>query len=500
MDLFSNIALGLSTAASLENVLYAIFGALIGTLIGVLPGLGPLATISMLLPFTFGLDTLPALIMLAGIYYGAAYGGSTTAILVNLPGETASAVTVIDGYQMALKGRAGVAIATAAIGSFVAGTVGTFVLAAFATPLANVAFRFGGVEYFSMMVLGLLAAVSLASGSMLKSVGMVLVGLILSMVGIDLNSGTPRFTFGQAHLWDGIDFIVLAVGLFAFGEIVSSLEGGESRQSVTGKVIKLMPSREDFRRMFPAILRGTGIGSLVGVLPGAGMSMASFFSYGAEKRVSKHKEEFGKGAIEGVAGPESANNAAAQTAFIPTLTLGVPGSPVMALMLGAMIMHGIQPGPTIMTNNPTLFWGLIASMWIGNLVLVLLNLPLVGVWVKLLSVPYRALFPAILVFCCIGIYSVQFATFDIFLAVGAGVIGYGLRKLDCEPAPLVLGFVLGPIMEVNLRRALVHSRGDFSAFVTSPISLGFLVAAVGIILIVLLPAIRRRQNQIFSEG
>ncbi|GGE45593.1 hypothetical protein GCM10007276_23520 [Agaricicola taiwanensis] len=499
MDIFSNIALGLTTALSFQNVLYALFGCLLGTLIGVLPGLGPLATISMLLPFTFGLEPLPALIMLAGIYYGAAYGGSTTAILVNLPGETSSVVTVIDGYQMTRQGRGGVAIATAAIGSFFAGCVGVLVLAAFSAPLTKLAFSFGGAEYFSLMVVGLLGAVSLATGSMLKSIGMVIIGLILALIGTDLNTGVQRFTFGQPHLWDGLDFIVLAVGLFAFGEIIASLEARGDREAPIGAITSLIPTREDFRRMAPAILRGTGIGSLVGVLPGAGLSMASFLSYSLEKKVSRHSAEFGSGAIEGVAGPEAANNAAAQTAFVPTLALGIPGSATMALMLGAMVMHDIQPGPGVMTKNPDLFWGLIASMWIGNLMLIVLNLPLVGIWVKLLKIPYHALFPAILLFCCIGVYSVQFSTFDIYLAAAAGVVGYLFRKLECEPAPLILGFVLGPMMEENLRRALVLSRGDFSTFVTSPISAGLLLLAAFLVAIVLLPAVRKRRDDVFSE-
>lgn len=500
MDLLNNLALGFATALSFQNLAYAFIGCLLGTMIGVLPGLGPLATISMLLPFTFGLDPTAALIMLAGIYYGSAYGGSTTAILVNLPGETSSVVTVIDGYQMARQGRAGIAIATAAIGSFVAGSVGTLVLAAFAAPLASVAFAFGSAEYFSLMVVGLVGAVSLSSGSLPKAVGMILIGLALGCVGTDLNTGIQRFTFGEPNLWEGIDFIVIAVGVFAFGEVISSIESGETRESFTDKVGRLMPGKEDFRRMVPPIARGTLIGSVLGVLPGAGMSLASFFSYSLEKKVSRFRHMLGKGAIEGVAGPEAANNAAAQTAFIPTLTLGIPGSPTMALMLGAMIMHNIQPGPQVMASNPSLFWGLIVSMWIGNVILVLLNLPLVGLWVKLLKIPYRALFPAIMVFCCIGIYAVRFSTFDVFLAAGFGLAGYLFRKMECEPAPLVLGFVLGPLMEENFRRAMVLSRGDFRTFVEEPISLGLLLLAVLMIVVASLPKIRRKRDVLAEEG
>ncbi|CAH1654144.1 tripartite tricarboxylate transporter permease [Chelatococcus asaccharovorans] len=499
MDLFGNLIIGFESALSLQNLLYAFMGCVLGTLIGVLPGLGPLATISMLLPFTFGLDPTAALIMLAGIYYGAAYGGSTTAILVNLPGETSSVVTVLDGYQMARQGRAGVAIATAAIGSFFAGCVGTLILAAFAAPLASVAFRFGGAEYFSLMVVGLIGAVSLASGSIMKAVGMILIGVILGTVGTDLNSGVQRFTFGTPNLWEGIDFIVIAVGLFAFGEVIASLESDANRETFTDNMGRLMPRAEDFRRMTPAILRGTSIGALLGILPGAGLSLSSFFSYSLEKKVSRFRGELGKGAIEGVAGPEAANNAAAQTAFIPTLTLGIPGSPTMALMLGAMVMHNIQPGPQVMTSNPALFWGLIVSMWIGNLILIILNLPLVGLWVRLLSIPYRVLYPAILLFCCLGVYSVQFSTFDLFLAAGFGLAGYALRKLECEPAPLVLGFVLGPLLEENFRRAMVLSQGDYMVFVREPISLCFLILAAALLITAMFPKIRRERDAILHE-
>ena len=499
MDLFSNILLGFETALSLQNLSYAFLGCLLGTLIGVLPGLGPLATISMLLPITFGLDPTAALIMLAGIYYGAAYGGSTTAILVNLPGETSSVVTVIDGHQMARQGRAGVAIATAAIGSFVAGCIGTMVLAAFAAPLAQMAFRFGAADYFSLMVVGLIGAVSLSSGSVGKAIGMILIGIVLGIVGTDVNSGVQRFTFGEPHLWEGFDFIVIAVGVFAFGEVVGSLEEKEVRRTLTDKVGRLMPNQEDFRRMTPPILRGTAIGTVLGILPGAGLSIASFFSYSLEKKVSRFRHLMGKGAIEGVAGPEAANNAAAQTAFIPTLTLGIPGSATMALMLGAMIMHNIQPGPQVMAGNPELFWGLIASMWIGNVMLVILNLPLVGLWVKLLKIPYRMLFPAILLFCCIGVYASQFSTYDLYLAAGFGLAGYVFRKLECEPAPMVLGFVLGPLMEANFRRAMVLSQGDYLTFVREPISLGFLLLAAVLFIGASIPLVRKRRDAVIAE-
>lgn len=465
--MLDNILLGFAAAGTVENLGYALAGALLGTLIGILPGLGPLATISLLLPFTYGLDPLSALIMLAGIYYGSAYGGSTTAILMSLPGETASAVTVLDGYQMALKGRAGVAITTAALGSFVAGCVGTLVIAIFASPLTQIAIDFGSAEYFALMVLGLLGAVTMSSGSIAKAIGMVVLGLTLGLMGTDVNSGVQRFTFGLHELYDGIDFIVLAVGLFAFGEIVATLSDRGDAMSQHSTVTRLLPSLEDLRRMIPSILRGTGVGSILGVLPGAGMSMSSFMSYSIEKRSSGRAEEFGHGAIEGVAGPEAANNAAAQTAFIPTLTLGIPGSPTMALILGALVMHDIQPGPNVISTNPTLFWGLIASMWIGNVMLVLLNLPLVGIWVKLLSVPYKYLFPGIIMFSCIGVYSSNFSTFELYLTAIVGVLGVVLRYLRFEPAPLVLGFVLGPLMEEHFRRAMTFSGGDYKVFISS---------------------------------
>ena len=408
-------------------------------------------------------------------------------------------MTVLDGYQMARKGRAGVAIATAAIGSFVAGSFGTLLLAAFAEPLTRVAIGFGPRDYFALMTLGLIGAVSLASGSMLKAVGMVVLGLLLGLAGTDSSTGTQRFTLGLVQLWDGIDFIVLAVGLFAFGEIYSTLASREVPDAKTNPINGLWPSREDFKRMAAPILRGTGIGSLLGVLPGAGISMSSFIAYSVEKRVSRHPEEFGKGAIEGVAGPESANNAAAQTAFIPTLTLGIPGSPVMALILGALMIHNIQPGPNVMTSRPELFWGLIASMWIGNLMLVLLNLPLVGIWVKLLSVPYRLLFPGIVMFSCIGVYASGFASFDLYLTAVFGIFGVLLKILKFEPAPLVLGFVLGPMLEESFNRALVLSDGSLMTFINSPLPAIMLGLAVVLMLLMVLPRFRANREEMFAD-
>ena len=499
MELFSNLALGFATAATFDNLLYCFIGVVLGTLIGVLPGIGPLATIAMLLPATYKMtDPTTALIMLAGIYYGAQYGGSTTAILVNLPGESSSVVTTLDGYQMARKGRAGPALAIAAVGSFFAGTVATFLLAAFAPPLAEVAFKFGPAEYFALMVLGLIAAVVLAHGSVLKALAMVIFGLLLGMIGTDVNSGVARFSFDIPELSDGIEFVAVAMGMFGFAEIILNLEQKENREVFTSKVTNLFPQWADLKRAFPAILRGTGLGSILGILPGGGAVLASFAAYAIEKKLSKHPEEFGHGAIEGVAGPESANNAGAQTSFIPMLTLGIPTTPVMALMVAAMLIHNIQPGPQVMSSNPKLFWGLIVSMWIGNLMLVILNLPLVGMWVKLLSVPYRIMYPAILLFCCIGAYSINNNVFDVFMTIPFAILGYIFKKLDCEPAPMLLGFVLGKLMEEYLRRAMTISRGDWTVFFTRPLSATLLVMALILLAIVFLPAISRKREEAFA--
>ena len=444
-------------------------------------------------------DPTTALIMLAGIYYGAQYGGSTTAILVNLPGETSSVVTTLDGYQMARKGRAGPALAIAAIGSFFAGSVATFLIAAFAPPLSEVAFKFGPAEYFALMVLGLIAAVVLAHGSFIKALAMVVLGLLLGMIGTDVNSGVARFSFDVPELSDGIEFVVIAMGMFGFGEIIANLEQREHREVFTKKVGRLLPSWPEFKASIAPILRGTALGSFLGILPGGGAVLASFSSYAIEKKISKTPERFGTGAIEGVAGPESANNAGAQTSFIPMLTLGIPTTPVMALMVAAMMIHNIQPGPQVMTSNPTLFWGLIASMWIGNLMLVILNLPLIGMWVQLLKVPYRLLYPAILVFCAIGVYSINNNPFDVLMTAAFGVLGYLFFKLRCEPAPLILGFILGPMMEENLRRAMLLSRGDPTVFFTRPLSLGLLIAAAALVVIVALPQIKSKREAAFQE-
>jgi putative tricarboxylic transport membrane protein len=498
-DVLSNIAMGFAIALTWQNIGLCLFGCVIGTAIGVLPGIGPLTTMAMILPVTFWLSPVGALIMLSGVFYGAQYGGSTTAILVNLPGESASVVTCLDGYQMARRGRAGPALATAAIGSFFAGCVATLIIAIAAPPLAEVALKFGPAEYFSLMVLGLVAATVLAHGSLIKAIAMVVFGLLLGLIGTDVNSGVLRFTFGIPELSDGIGFVVVAMGMFGTAEIIANLEQGEKREVFTAKVGKLMPSKEDFKRIWAPILRGTALGSFLGILPGGGALLASFGAYTLEKKVSSHPEQFGKGAIEGVAGPEAANNAGAQTSFIPMLTLGIPGNAVMALMIGALMIQGIAPGPQVMNEKPQLFWGLIASMWLGNAMLVILNLPLIGMWIKLLTVPYRYLYPSILTFMAIGVFSLSNNPFDVLIMALFGILGYFCVKLACEPAPMILGFILGPLMEENLRRAMLLSRGDPTTFITKPISAGFIVASIILLVIVALPALRKKREEVFVE-
>ena len=498
-DFVSNLSLGFGVALTPLNLGLAFLGCLVGTLVGVLPGVGPIATIAMLLPITFGLDPTGALIMLAGIYYGAQYGGSTTAILVNIPGEATSVVTALDGHQMARQGRAGVALGVAAIGSFFAGTVATLVIAALGAPLTRLALVFGPTEYFSLMIMGLVFAVVLARGSILKAIAMILVGVLLSTVGTDLETGEERMTFGLPFLSDGIDFAVLAMGIFGIAEIMRNLDHTETRDVVRQAIGRLLPNREDFRQSYKPVLRGTVIGAILGILPGNGAVLGPFASYTLEKKLAKDPRRFGRGAIEGVAGPESANNAGAQTSFIPLLTLGIPPNAVMALMVGAMTIHGIIPGPQVMTKNPTLFWGMIASMWVGNLMLLVINLPLVGLWVRLLKVPYRLMFPAILMFCCIGIYSINSLPTDVMFIGFFGLVCYTLMKFGFEPAPMLLGFVLGKLMEENLRRALIISRGEMATFVTHPISAGLLAVAALLLIIALLPSIRKGRDEVFTE-
>ena len=498
-DLVGNLALGFSVALSPTNLALAFLGCLVGTLIGVLPGVGPIATIAMLMPLTLKVDPTGALIMLAGIYYGAQYGGSTTAILINVPGEVTSVMTALDGHAMARNGQAGIALGIAAIASFLAGTVATLVIAAIGAPLTKLALLFGPAEYFGLMVLGLGLAIVLARGSVLKAVIMVVFGLLLSTVGTDLETGQERLMLGIADLSDGIDFAVLAMGVFGIAEILRNLDNPEARNVVGGRVGRLLPSLVDLRRCFGPILRATGLGSVLGILPGNGAVLAPFASYTLEKKLADDPSRFGKGAIEGVAGPEAANNAGAQTAFIPLLTLGIPPNAVMALMVGAMTIHGIIPGPQIMIKQPNLFWGMIASMWIGNLMLLVINLPLVGLWVRLLKVPYRLMFTIILVFCCIGIYSINNNPSDVYFTAFFGLVGYVLIKLGLEPAPMLLGFVLGKLMEEKLRQALALSEGSFMTFVERPVSAGLLVIAFAIITIAVLPAVHKRREAAFQS-
>ena len=494
MELLNNLVFGFGVALSLENLAYCFAGVALGTLIGVLPGIGPLVTIAMLFPITFHLPAVPAIIMLAGIFYGAQYGGSTTSILVNLPGETASAVTCIDGYQMARQGRAGPALATAALSSFFAGCVGTLLIALAGPTLGEWALKFGAAEYTSLMLMALVASAVMTQGDAVKGLAMVVLGLLIGVVGVDVNSGMARYSFGVPELIDGVGFTVVAVGLFAVAEIVVNLESREPREVYTGKVTGLMPTARDLKDAAWPTVRGTAVGACFGVLPGTGPALSSFATYMLEKKIAKNPSRFGRGAIEGVAAPEAANNAAAQTAFIPMLTLGIPASATMAVMLAALTLQGIATGPQVMLDKPDLFWGLIASMWIGNTLLVILNLPLVGVWVKLLTVPYRWLFPSIILFCCIGNYSVSNNPFDVYLCAALGVLGYVLAKLECEPAPLLLGYVLGPLLEENLRRALLISRGDPTVFFTRPISLAFMIATVLILVVMVVPAVRGKRH------
>ncbi|MBP2307955.1 tripartite tricarboxylate transporter permease [Azospirillum melinis] len=499
MDVFANLWLGLGVSVEPMNLLYCFLGALIGTLIGVLPGLGPTATVALLLPITFYLPPVGALIMLAGIFYGAQYGGSTTAILVKLPGESSSVMTCLDGNAMARQGRGGVALATAALASLFAGIATTLVIAVAGPPLAGVALAFGPSEYVALMLVGLIGAVILAHGSVVKAVAMILIGLLLSMVGTDVNSGQMRFTFDIPQLYDGLDFVPLAMGLFGLADIIINLEETEGRGIEPSPIHRLWPSWQDFKDAWPAAVRGTALGAFLGILPGGGATLSAFSSYALEKKVARDPGAFGKGAIQGVAGPEAANNAGAQASFIPMLSLGIPSNAVMALMIGAMMIHGITPGPQIMTKQPDLFWGMIASMLVGNIMLVVLNLPLIGIWVRLLRVPYAYLFPAILVFCCIGTYSLRNDVFDVVMMAGFGLFGYVLKKLDCEPAPLLLGFVLGPLLEENLSRAMLLSHGDLGIFISRPISAGLMAVAAGLLALILLPAFRRQREVAFKE-
>src|SRR6476660_9390402 len=501
MDTLDALTQGIFTASSPLNLLYGFFGVLLGTLVGVLPGLGPAGAIALLLPLALHAPPLAYLIMLAGISYGAQYGGSTTSILVNIPGEAGSVVPALDGFQMAKQGRAGPALAIAAIGSFFAGCVATVLIAVLGAPLTKLALAFGPAEYFSLMVLGLIFAVVLAKGSVLKAIAMIVLGLLLSMVGSDIETGASRMAFNIPELADGLGFATVAMGLFGFAEIIRNLDtGGEAdRELVQQKVTGLMPTKKDMIDSAPAILRGTVLGSILGILPGGGAVIASFAAYTLEKKVSKTPQKFGRGAIQGVAAPESANNAAAQTSFIPLLTLGIPPNAVMALMVGAMTIHGIVPGPLVMTRNPGLFWGVIASMWLGNLMLLVINLPLIGAWVRLLKVPYRLMYPAIVIVCCVGIYSVNNLPEDVLLTAVVALFGYAATKVGFESAPLLLGFVLGRLLEENLRRAMAISRGDLAIFIHRPVSAWLLFTGLVVLVVAVLPSIRTRREQVFVE-
>ena len=498
-DIFSNLVLGFSVALTLKNIALCFLGCLIGTLVGVLPGVGPIATIAILLPITLTLDPVGALIMLAGIYYGAQYGGSTTAILVNIPGEATSVVTALEGHEMAKRGQAGVALGLSAIASFIAGTVATVFIAAIGAPLTALGLLFGPAEYFSLMVMGLTFAVVLAHGSVLKAVAMILVGVLLSTVGTDIETGRERLSFDIAELSEGIDFAIIAMGIFGFSEIMRNLADTESREVVKGSIGSLLPSRQLLWRCLGPILRGTGLGSVLGILPGNGAVLAPFASYSLEKKFATKAAGFGRGAPEGVGGPEASNKSGAQTSFIPLLTLGIPPNAVMALMVGAMLIQGIVPGPQVIERNPNLFWGLIASMWVGNLMLLIINLPLIGLWVKLLQVPYRLLYPAIVLFCCIGMYSIGNKPEDVLFTALFGLIGYALYQLAFEPAPMLLGFVLGRLLEEKLRQALIISGGSATTFVSSPLSIGLLLIALLAFILALLPAVSARRETAFQE-
>src|SRR3990172_5797097 len=500
MDLLSNLALGFGVALQPGNLLYCFIGVFVGTLVCVLPGIGPVAAMSLLLPVTFNITPEGAIIMLAGIYYGSMYGGSTTAILVNIPGEAASVVTCIDGHQMAKQGRAGPALGIAAIGSFLAGTVALVGLMLLAPTLARWAVTFGPADYFSLMILGLCVLTYLSHGSLLKALIMAVFGLILGLIGLDSITGVPRLTFDRLELIDGLGLVPIVMGLFGIAEILNNLERPPVRQVLASGIRHLLPSRQDWKQSAGALSRGSVLGFFLGILPGGGAVISSFLSYAMEKRLSRTPERFGKGAIEGVAGPEAANNAAAGGAFIPLLTLGIPPNVVMALLLGAFIVHGVQPGPLLMGQNPGLFWGIVASMYIGNVLLLILNLPLIGMWVQVLKVPYKLLFPLITLFCVIGAYSVSGAIFDIYIMIGVGVLGYSMRKFGYEPAPLVLAFVLGPMMENNLRKSLILSQGDFTVFVTRPISLTCLALALLLLLSPLIPWLNKKRRRIALDG
>jgi len=502
MEILSNLALGLDTALSLSNLLYCFIGVFLGTFVGVLPGIGAMVTIALLLPITYHLEPTSALVMLAGVYYGAYYGGSTASILLNLPGTPAAAVVCLDGYPMAQQGRAGVALFMTTIASFVGATVGILILMLAGPLISEIGFKFGPAEYFSMMLLGLMAAATIGQGSPLKGIAMVIVGILIGLIGTDVNSGVARYSFDVPELTDGLSLVAVAMGTFGVSEVIRSI-GKVKRGQLTERKItlrSLMPTRDDLKRSTMPMARGSLLGSFFGALPGTGPTISSFMSYTLEKRVAKDPSRFGKGAVEGVTAPEAANNASVQTAFIPTLTLGIPGDAVMALMLGAMMIHGIQPGPQLMSEQPALFWGLIMSFWIGNVLLLILNIPLIGLWVKILSIPYSVLYPAVIMFVCIGVFSVNNNVFDIWLVMVCGAVGYLMMLLRFEVAPLLLGMILGPLVEEYLRRALTISRGDPTVFLQRPISATLLAITAGLLLWGIVSSLRRRPVELSPQN
>jgi TctA family transporter len=500
IEAFKNLLYGFEIALTPENFGFCFLGALLGTIVGVLPGIGPVTAIAILLPLTFKMSATGAMIMLAGIYYGATHAGSTTAIMLNMPGEPAAIVICFDGYPMAKKGRAGPALCMAGLASFFAGCICIMVITLFSPPLARAALTFQAPEYTSAVILALVGVSVLSRKSVLNTMGMAVLGLILGTVGTDINSGVMRFTFGESRLAEGIAFIPIAMALFAFVDICFTLGSGEPKMTVLTKFRDLLPSRADIKSCINPVLRGTVLGGAFGILPGTGPLISSFASYAIEKKIARNPERFGEGAIEGVAAPEAAANAAAFTHFIPMLTLGIPAGATMALLLGALMIQGIPPGPQIMSQHPDLFWGLVASMWIGNLMLLVLNIPLVGIWIKLLQTPYRFLYPLIVIFCLVGVYSERNEPFDVMICAGVLVLGYWLEKLDCAPAPLILGLVLGPILEENLRRSLLISRGDPTVFLTRPVSLAFLILACVIVVVFTWPSLRRKEQSIIESS
>ncbi|OZI42396.1 tripartite tricarboxylate transporter permease [Bordetella genomosp. 4] len=501
MELLGNLVLGLSTALAWNNLLWCVVGVALGTLIGVIPGVGTLATMSLLFPITYHLEPTAALIMLSGIWYGSTYGGSTASILLNLPGTPANAVTCLDGFPMAKQGRGGVALLMTTVASFVGASVGIVLLTLFSEPIANIAFKFGPAEYFAIMVLGLVAASVVSSGSAIKGITMVVGGVLLGLVGTDVNSGVSRFDFGFPELQDGVGIVALAMGLFGITEIIASInhvKAADSKMDVSMK--SMLPTRDEVKRSWGGMARGSGIGAWLGVLPGVGPTVAAYMAYAVEKRVSKKPERFGKGTIEGIMAPETANSASDMASFIPTLTLGIPGSVTMALIIGAMMIHGIQPGPQMLTEQPGMFWGLVMSFWIGNIVLVILNVPMIGMWIRVLTIPYHILYPAIVMFVCIGVYGVNNNVFDVYLVLLFGIVGYVLRVLDFEPAPLLLGYVLGPMLEENFRRAMLLSRGSFQTFIDRPISMWVLILTAVLLVWGVWSSLRQRSTVALSDA